>query len=489
MSIQVSRCMSTQHPDNAATPFFSDHEVLQGETEVKEAYYAFSHLRCREQMWDCEGKEVDNFVVAKLLSRHEQFFREHPLGKDNFITLRVPNPSIEKSEAKVLLETLESIPRNYDSASAFSDSPPIFEVILPMTRSHLELERIANYYEQVVVGKQHMQLAKEDMTIGQWIGSFKPERINVIPLIEDLPGLLKADDLVGKFIEKKEQEYQRVFLARSDPALNYGSASAVLLNKIALQRLHALEEKTSTAILPIIGTGSAPFRGNLKPTNMRNCTAEYPSVQTFTLQSAFKYDYPEDAVISGIAQLNETKRSAPLQIDEEKALALVHKISARYEQHLRLLQDVINQLSVHVPKRRARRLHVGLFGYSRNLGEIRLPRAIGFCASLYSIGLPPELLGLAALDEKEFDSLRDIYVHFDEDMQDAVKFLNMKSLGFLPPKLAKDISYVLEYLEPPASDEHHDAITDSIRTAVSECKQHPLRDEIVQAALIRRFLG
>jgi len=142
-----------------------------------------------------------------------------------------------------------------------------------------------------------------------------------------------------------------------------------------------------------------------------------------------------------------------------------------------------------VPRRRARRLHVGLFGYSRNLGEIRLPRAIGFCASLYSIGLPPELLGLAALDEKEFDSLREIYVHFDEDMQDAIKFLNLKSLDFLPPKLAKDISYVLEHLEQPASDERHDVITDRIRTAVAEGKQHPLRDEIVQAALIRRFLG
>src|SRR3989344_5166478 len=120
MRPRISRCMSTQHPDNAATPFFSDHEVLQGETEVKEAYYVFSHLRCREQMWDCEGKEVDNFVVAKLLSRYEQFFRENTLGRDNFITLRIPNPSIEKSEAKVLLETLESIPRNHDAARAFS---------------------------------------------------------------------------------------------------------------------------------------------------------------------------------------------------------------------------------------------------------------------------------------------------------------------------------------------------------------------------------
>jgi len=70
----VSRCMSTQHPDNVNSPFFSDSEILAGETEIKETYYVFSHLDIREQMWDCEGKEVDNHVVEKLLSRYPKFF-------------------------------------------------------------------------------------------------------------------------------------------------------------------------------------------------------------------------------------------------------------------------------------------------------------------------------------------------------------------------------------------------------------------------------
>jgi len=133
--------MSTQHPDNVITPFFAESPVIKGDDEVKEAFYVFSHLGCQKQMWDYEGKEVDNFVVKKLLSRYEHFFREVILGRDVRLTLRVPNPSWEKAEAKVLLETLESIPRSFDAAKIFygDDIPPIFEVILPMVTSHIEL--------------------------------------------------------------------------------------------------------------------------------------------------------------------------------------------------------------------------------------------------------------------------------------------------------------------------------------------------------------
>ena len=116
----VSRTMSTQHPDNVNHPFFSDNPELAGEDEIKEVFYTFSHLHSREQLWDCEGKEVDNFVVKKLLTKYEPYFKKHILGKDVSLTLRVPNPSVEKNEAKILLETLESIPRNFDAAK-FAD--------------------------------------------------------------------------------------------------------------------------------------------------------------------------------------------------------------------------------------------------------------------------------------------------------------------------------------------------------------------------------
>ena len=174
--------MSTQHPDNVNSPFFAENNEMGGEDEIQEAYYAFSHLGCDEQMWDCEGKEVDSFVVKKLLTRYEPFFREKKrLGKDVFLTLRVPNPTVEKNEAKILLETLESIPRSFDAAKLFykDDTPPIFEVILPMTASCQCLDRIYRYYRDFVVNKEKKSFNKQDITIGEWIGEFKPKEINV----------------------------------------------------------------------------------------------------------------------------------------------------------------------------------------------------------------------------------------------------------------------------------------------------------------------
>ncbi|WP_243670001.1 phosphoenolpyruvate carboxylase [Methanoculleus chikugoensis] len=85
-----------------------------------------------------------------------------------------------------------------------------------------------------------------------------------------------------------------------------------------------------------------------------------------------------------------------------------------------------------MPERRKRKLHIGLFGYARSTGGITLPRAIKFTAALYSIGLPPEVLGLDALDDADIGFLRDTYINFDEDLRAAARFLNTET-GFVPP--------------------------------------------------------
>ena len=61
-------------------PIFASGTVMTADDEVREAYYAFSDLGCEEQLWDYEGKEVDNFVVEKLLATYGDYFRREPLG-------------------------------------------------------------------------------------------------------------------------------------------------------------------------------------------------------------------------------------------------------------------------------------------------------------------------------------------------------------------------------------------------------------------------
>ena len=52
--MQISRVMSTQHPNNVSLPFFAEHADMAKEDEIQEAYYAVSHLGCDEQMWGSE---------------------------------------------------------------------------------------------------------------------------------------------------------------------------------------------------------------------------------------------------------------------------------------------------------------------------------------------------------------------------------------------------------------------------------------------------
>jgi len=484
--LRIPQCMSTQHPDNVNLPFFAESPEFGGEDEVQEAYYAYSHLGCTEQMWDCEGKEVDNFVVRKLLSRYDTFFREKRLGRDVFLTLRVPNPEVETAEAKILLETLESIPRSFDTACLFygDECPPIFEVILPMTASHTAIDNIYRYYTDIVVGKQERSLGEGGMTIADWIGRFRPDRINVIPLFEEMDHMLDAHNAVRRYLEGKDITQQRVFLARSDPAMNYGIVSAVLLNKIALQHLQEVSEETGTGIYPIIGVGSAPFRGGLSPQTVDQVTAEYPSVHTFTVQSAFKYDHPLEEVQNAVRRLEERRPGRPRPVDEAAALDLIERYTRAYERRLGPLAPLINRVARYVPERRKRKLHIGLFGYARSTGGITLPRAIKFTAALYSVGFPPEILGLDALDDTDIGFVRETYVNFDENLKAAARYLNTET-GLVPRELAARVADLVD-IEP---DEEHAEVTAEIARALRENDTGKLSALVLQAAHCRKFLG
>ena len=479
--------MSTQHPDNVNSPFFAENTKFGGEDEIQEAYYVFSHLGCDEQMWDCEGKEVDNFVVKKLLTKYASFFKDRKLGKDLFVTLRVPNPAIEKAEAKILLETLKSIPRSFDAAKLFygSDISPIFEVILPMTTSSKCLDRIYRYYHDFVVGEQTKRLKKGDITIAEWIGEFKPERINVIPLFEDIEHMLAAHNVIKEYLQDKNVEYQRVFLARSDTAMNYGLVSAVLLSKITLQRLQILSKDIGVKIYPILGVGSAPFRGNLKPQTVERILKEYPSVHTFTLQSAFKYDNPPNEVEEAVRKLQERETGLPQEVDEERCLKIIEKCSREYAKQVTVLAPVINKIARHIPSRRKRKLHIGLFGYSRSVEGITLPRAITFTAALYSIGLPPEILGLNALDRNDIQFIKKVYVNFENDLRDSLKYFN-QDIEFLPKDLKARIKdFSIDY-QP---DKEYKEIADYVASSLKEDKTEDLEEYILSAANLRKFLG
>jgi phosphoenolpyruvate carboxylase len=482
--------MSTQHPDNVAMPFFAQGAPLTAEDEVREAYYAFSHLGCDEQMWDFEGKEVDGHVVEKLLSTYESFFTEHPIGESVHLTPRIPNPALEPMQAKVVLEVLQSLPRHADIARVFYDRerPPILELIHPMTTSARELDRVREYYERFVAGMEQETLGTDERPLGAWFGRFSPPTVRMIPLIEDREHLLAADDLVREYLRGKELDHMRVFIARSDPALNYGYLSAVLLALVALQRLEALERETGVEIYPVIGVGSVPFRGGLAPRTVDRVLATYPSVQTFTIQSAFKYDHPPDAVREGIAKLGAHERSAPVAIDEARAVELLDRLVARYQAEVQELAPLVNAVARAVPRRRLRKLHVGLFGYNRESAGVSLPRAIPFCASLYSVGLPPEVIGLAAVTDADWSWLRSVVPSIESELADAVRYLDADQLAWLPSRMRESAERALSFVDAREIDAEHIDLSREMRR-LAESGGAQTTELIVRAAALRHFLG
>ena len=489
----VPKVMSTQHPDNATPAPFADAEgVLKGEGEVAEAHEIFA-LGCNEQMWDSEGKEADNHVVQKLLTGYPDFFQnDRRLGHDVILTLRVPNPSVERDMRKSMVEALQSVPSAWDVASGFytgmdDEKAPIQEVILPFTTSAQELTLVEAYYRQVIVG-QETQGLPDGQTVRDWIGEFSPKRIRLIPLVEDRDNMLRSDSIVEEYLHGRELPYQRVFLARSDPALNYGIVSAELILKVALQRLHRLEGRLGIPLYPIIGAGSAPFRGHLTPLNIDRTFLEYPSAQTVTVQSAFKYDYDRETVRESIALLRAHTRRDPRPVDEERALAMIDKTTAAYQERVVQLSSVIAAASAHVPRRRERKMHVGLFGYGRTLdgvGGTTLPRAIGFAASLYSIGVPPDLLGLSALDDDDWAFVRENYPSVDEDLRAALRYTNERNVREL---LGEDSMRVVARFTDEI-DRVHEGLTSAIWAAMRDGAPVQVKHYVEQAAKLRRYLG
>ena len=442
----IPTSMATQHPDNAGKPYWNSRAFVSTAEEIKECFYCYSDLGIDEYNWDWEGKFVDEAVVDRLLHKYFTYFQKNPLGKSKFLTFRIPNPRVEK-QFRLARAFMVVITTSQLAQSLGFDSPPIFETILPLTEPVNEIIEIQRAFRELV-GIEHKLLKMEDSI----------KQIEIIPLFEQVSKIIKSNEILKRYIKLyqksfgKPPEYLRPYCARSDPALNSGLIPTMLALKIALSSYLDLEKETGVKLYPMLGTGTLPFRGGVAPDRIEEAIEEYAGVSTIIIQSAFRYDYKFSLVKKAISKLREKlplKKARRLSLEQENSIKkTIPYFEKPYRQTIEALAPLINSISLQVARRRERMLHIGLFGYSRGVGQVKLPRAIPFTASLYSLGIPPELIGAGrgirtALKKGLWKSVLPCYVNLKDDFIRAGYFLNKENII----RLEKDVSEFRDLVE------------------------------------------
>src|SRR6476660_9166511 len=92
---KIPATMVTQHPDHAAAPYWHKSAFIPASEETTECFLSFSELGASEYKWDWEGKLVDEAVIDRLLVDHFEYFQKNTLGREKFLTFRLPNPKVE----------------------------------------------------------------------------------------------------------------------------------------------------------------------------------------------------------------------------------------------------------------------------------------------------------------------------------------------------------------------------------------------------------
>ena len=504
MKRRIPATMATQHPDNAHAPYWEqdgDAFVSVAE-EPEECVACFRDLGVGEFMWDWEGKYADESVIEKLFSSHFEFFKKHQLGKDIFLTFRLPN--VWKEKGYSLIRALMVILTSEDVAQDLHfKTRPLFEAILPMVEDPKQLMYIHESFEKLARFKSKAFNHRKNKN---------SEYLHLIPLIEGVDDQMHVQKLLAAYTAMhvkhygKKPAYMRPFLARSDPALLSGFVPNVLANKIAISDIYAFGHKENIPMYPWIGAGSLVFRGGISPRRAKQFVDEYSGIRTVTIQSAFRYDYPLSEVKKAILYLRTAiprSLERPVSTEDRKSLESVIRVfSDVYQSTIAAVTDDLAPLFSAVPRRRERRQHIGLLAYSRAIGKHTLPRAINFCAAWYSLGVPPEFIGLGrslmTLSAKEARALAKRYRYLKADSIEAGHYLNRENISALARgskawrKIEQDIDLAEEFFRVrfgPKTRDHllHRNLTSQL--FLQRDRQHEVTRLIVETGKLRRSLG
>ena len=500
---RIPPTIASQHPDNAGIPFWNKAGTpfISAYHEIAEAVINYQELGVSEAMWDFEGKHADSAIIERFFSEYHDYFSKEQLGRDKFLTFRIPN--IWEEKGYNLLQAMTVILSGEDLAHDLKFAQrPLFEVILPMTERAPQLLKMQELFERLAKFKS------------QQFTTDRPANnpyIEMIPLVESVESQLGVADLLTDYVKLHDKHfgrkpaYIRVFFACSDSAESSGQLAGIIANKLLVARLYEFEAESGIPVFPFAGPGSLRFRGGFNPNTIDRFLEEYTGVRTVTIQSGFRYDNPKEQVVEAIARLEAEMPKTPKPAYDAKTqarLVAVSQTAAKfYQGTIYDLAEYMRPIFKAVPKRRDRRQHVGLLAYSRSMGEKTLPRAITFTAGFYSVGVPPEFIGLGrtlkTLSPKDLELLQGFYKHLVSDVEAFGRFLNRDNLAELVTRdpawqaVADDVAGVEAVLGvelgPQTDDEKkHVALSGKLLQTTDQAE---LADLINQTALLRKSLG
>ena len=501
----IPAVMGTQHPDNYSAVPFADQAMVHFEQEPTEVYYNFAHLGVTEVMIDTEGKKGDLIPFVNVVEHDIDFFRTHVVGQDFHITPRIPNPDKSRND-----------PVFYQSLGIFINSllvqtyrlgvrhrQAITEFIVPDTVNGRVIPELEVDIERKFEMVRERYPKYGDRSDFPFRGDFS---VQGIPLIEDVEHLLDQpsiwDELAAQrqALTGRETHVQRSFIARSDPALKAGMVPAMLAAVAAIRQGADYERRTGRIVPQILGVGSSPFRGGLTPNTLGTFGRTYQGVATVTVQSAFRYDWPEPSVLRALRQLKEMLPRSwrgrhdvePLDDTElDEIRRVIRLFKRRYEEGVEELGETTLAIAEAVPPRRDRYKFRGVGSYGRKVAGRPAPRAIRFCAAFYSLGLPPGLLGLRAyyeLNEAQQELLGKLLPELTTWLLHEAEYLNKCNVLSMNASCYLQDVEALEQLHGGALpyNSPHAEVSDAIYHAPDD---NGLGQRIIEAARERRFLG